>query len=244
MKNATVTQCVLFSLGLWLLSQCCGQCFYDPSLQRWLNRDPIGEKGGKNLDGFVGNSPVQRVDRFGLAHDGWSGGPNSGISFTMDVTDLGQRDTSNAHGGETSHSWRIDVYTQPCGGGQEKVASSGHLSLEYWYAASSPDQAVTYEQHELHHVELWKSAYRDAYGAISWLTGVCMCPPKAKCLAKLGRALGVLAEVQGSYQNHYFDGVVQNPHDPEAAAKLPGDQKVIDDAKKTVTDLTAECSKL
>jgi len=41
--------------------------FYDPSLQRWINRDPIGEAGGLNLFGFVGNSPLGAVDSFGLA---------------------------------------------------------------------------------------------------------------------------------------------------------------------------------
>lgn len=31
------------------------QAFYNPSTGRWLSRDPIGEKGGKNLYGFVQN---------------------------------------------------------------------------------------------------------------------------------------------------------------------------------------------
>lgn len=39
---------------------------YDPTLQRWLNRDPIGEAGGINLYTFVGNSPLNRVDPYGL----------------------------------------------------------------------------------------------------------------------------------------------------------------------------------
>jgi RHS repeat-associated protein len=35
---------------------------YDPNLQRWINRDPIGELGGVNLYRFVSNDPVGRVD--------------------------------------------------------------------------------------------------------------------------------------------------------------------------------------
>ncbi len=42
---------------------------YDPTLQRWIQRDPIGELGGLNLYGFVGNNPLGYVDPFGL---GWS----------------------------------------------------------------------------------------------------------------------------------------------------------------------------
>jgi RHS repeat-associated protein len=35
--------------------------FYDPGLQRWLNRDPIAERGGLNLYTFVYNAPLAWV---------------------------------------------------------------------------------------------------------------------------------------------------------------------------------------
>jgi len=41
--------------------------FYDPNLQRWINRDPIAERGGVNLYEFVGNRPIYSVDKLGLA---------------------------------------------------------------------------------------------------------------------------------------------------------------------------------
>jgi RHS repeat-associated protein len=40
--------------------------FYSAESGRWLNRDPIGESGGLNLYGYVGNGPVSRMDRLGL----------------------------------------------------------------------------------------------------------------------------------------------------------------------------------
>jgi len=40
--------------------------FYSAELGQWLNRDPIGERGGINLYNFVGNNPVMRRDPFGL----------------------------------------------------------------------------------------------------------------------------------------------------------------------------------
>ena len=40
--------------------------FYDPNLQRWLNRDPIGENGGSNLHLYTGNSPNDSLDSWGL----------------------------------------------------------------------------------------------------------------------------------------------------------------------------------
>jgi uncharacterized protein RhaS with RHS repeats len=38
---------------------------------RWLNQDPIQEKGGYNLYAFVGNNPITRVDPFGLVNWPW-----------------------------------------------------------------------------------------------------------------------------------------------------------------------------
>jgi len=46
-----------------------GYRYYDPNTGRWPNRDPIGEKGGLNAYGFVGNAPISKVDPFGLDDD-------------------------------------------------------------------------------------------------------------------------------------------------------------------------------
>ena len=43
-----------------------GLRYYDPRHGRWLSRDPIGERGGLNLYGFVGNDGVNRWDYLGL----------------------------------------------------------------------------------------------------------------------------------------------------------------------------------
>ena len=45
-----------------------GYRFYSPSLMRWLNRDPIGEGGGKNLYTFCGNKPIYVYDIDGCAY--------------------------------------------------------------------------------------------------------------------------------------------------------------------------------
>ena len=43
-----------------------GHRYYDPRQGRFINRDPIGEEGGINLYGMVGNNPVNWVDYLGL----------------------------------------------------------------------------------------------------------------------------------------------------------------------------------
>jgi RHS repeat-associated protein len=42
-----------------------GYRFYDPDTQRWLNRDPMGERGGINVYGYVYNNPVNLIDPTG-----------------------------------------------------------------------------------------------------------------------------------------------------------------------------------
>jgi RHS repeat-associated protein len=56
-----------------------GYRFYDPNLQRWINRDPLQEYGGINLYRFSANSPLMFGDADGRAllswicGEGWSG---------------------------------------------------------------------------------------------------------------------------------------------------------------------------
>ncbi len=68
MKTTTPRLALLHTLAvaLLLLSTHVGQCYYNPSTGRWLSRDPIEEKGGRNLYAFVGNQPVSRFDKLGL----------------------------------------------------------------------------------------------------------------------------------------------------------------------------------
>ena len=39
---------------------------YSPKLQRFISRDPIGERGGLNLYGFCGNDPINKWDYLGM----------------------------------------------------------------------------------------------------------------------------------------------------------------------------------
>jgi len=43
--------------------------YYDPHMQRFISKDPIGLAGGINPYVYAGNDPVNRTDRFGLSTD-------------------------------------------------------------------------------------------------------------------------------------------------------------------------------
>jgi RHS repeat-associated protein len=53
-------------------SYLCGHRFYDPSLCRWINRDPAGYAGGDNLYAYCGGNPVGRSDPSGLQMVDWT----------------------------------------------------------------------------------------------------------------------------------------------------------------------------
>ncbi|HEV2211014.1 MAG TPA: RHS repeat-associated core domain-containing protein [Verrucomicrobiae bacterium] len=58
--------------------------FYDPTIQRWINRDPIYEFGGLNLYAYALNKVPYVIDLFGLDANVPSGLPNGGSSASPD----------------------------------------------------------------------------------------------------------------------------------------------------------------
>jgi hypothetical protein len=71
----------LAPLALLLITSATASAWYDPGVQRWITRDPVGEAGFEALPArssagwlgfdpayvFVANRPVDQVDPFGLA---------------------------------------------------------------------------------------------------------------------------------------------------------------------------------
>lgn len=66
-----------------------GARWYSPSLHRWLNRDPIAERGGLNIYAFCCNDPINIYDANGCAYfakRALGGGRNGPISFGGNLT--------------------------------------------------------------------------------------------------------------------------------------------------------------
>ena len=56
----------LLQLSIFLFLATTSHAYYQAEQGRWLNRDPIGEQGGVNVYGFVGNDGVGGYDFLGL----------------------------------------------------------------------------------------------------------------------------------------------------------------------------------
>ncbi len=60
-----------------------GYRFYDPNTQRWVNRDPIRERGGVNLYCFSRSNPMNFIDPDGRAPMSWPVVPPPGYSSSL-----------------------------------------------------------------------------------------------------------------------------------------------------------------
>ena len=82
---------------------------YRADLGRWLSKDPIGERGGLNLYGMVGNSPLQLADYLGLKKLSFLEGVESMAQITDKLRDIANDDTCS------------------CGDKHEKIEKIGEL---------------------------------------------------------------------------------------------------------------------
>jgi RHS repeat-associated protein len=112
---------------------------YDSDLGRWLNRDPLGERGGLNLYGYVGNNPINYYDPLGLAFgDYWD------INATMDyyaqiqaTSDSGFARTGAQLGnlllgffGAADAQKGGQIYADPCSSFGDKLKITGKLGID------------------------------------------------------------------------------------------------------------------
>lgn len=85
-----------------------GYRYYDPITGRWPSRDPIGERGGVNLYGFVGNNVLNRWDYLGLDVRGPFPHPGELVGEIADLLD----EMWNSLKGEVKHNpWTPQVMT-------------------------------------------------------------------------------------------------------------------------------------
>ena len=152
-----------------------GYRYYDPATGRWPSRDPIGERGGVNLYGFVANSTVNGIDLLGKLMKQYAAGsaiPKGVENWKHDPT---MRNMEIAFGGraagQTKANWprRQDVIK--CDGCNLKITDSElkvdiqilneYLTGDKKNFKYDKSQLTTLDherRHENHHGALWNAA--------------------------------------------------------------------------------------
>jgi len=149
-----------------------GYRFYDPNLQRWLNRDPIGESGngGFNLYNFCLNDTCTFVDPYGLAVIqnktdvpilvGGGAGPgeghNPGNEVYVVVPPGGTIGGSNPMAGYPTPEDAVKAYKNP-----GSVPSTGTLyDPDYWFPPTGGESLRVYGDDQRPHYIITKGRNR------------------------------------------------------------------------------------
>ena len=134
MMNAALRKTLLIAVAaMFLATQAQAVLFwarpYDPNLGRWIQRDPIGERGGLNLYGYVVNDPVNKMDLFGFSPADVGRLNTLSGQFTDSLTQSGQRINNGALNNLTSSVQSLFNNPTPhLGYGQQALALANFLN--------------------------------------------------------------------------------------------------------------------
>ena len=103
-----------------------------------INRDPIGEAGGINLYGFVGNDPVNRIDSYGLAYGDWWDPRTYSPAYARIVAENALQEMLRNRGYSSLDEFLLDHPN--CGG----IFSAGNLGAVGAAAALTSESANIY----------------------------------------------------------------------------------------------------
>ena len=112
---------------------------YDPNMGRWLSRDPIGEAGGVNLYGFVGNDAANKTDFLGLS--------SLHLSYKSDKILLGECG---------SYSWRIAWDVSPKSGAKGGIVLQEMLIMARSATSSNALATSPSRLMDEHYFEAWR----------------------------------------------------------------------------------------
>ena len=147
-----------------------GYRYYTPGIGRWLNRDPIGERGGPNLYASCRNDMHSRVDPLGLA-------------FVHDVTLGGrfynQRLPLGVLGTTKGRDWTMRMQTRPCRCGVVMTEFRNHAIIEEYFALSETESRMPIAgqstlQHEDTHAISLKNYYQTITDGAGIIYGRCV----------------------------------------------------------------------
>ena len=111
--------------------------YYNPTLQRFINEDPIGLQGGTNFYAYTGNAPTNAIDPSGTDYS-VSFGPG-GITVNAAITIYGPG--ANAALAAQWQQWIVDLWNRNPGfhgcAVNFNVAVTADPTANHWYTANS-----------------------------------------------------------------------------------------------------------
>jgi len=171
-----------------------GYRYYDPLTGRWPSRDPIGEKGGKNLYGFVGNRGSNSIDFLGLKL----------VAYVGPVNPVEKK----GGGGQCDGVW--DALVQWKGGlnwNNSTVVNGGlgtndgTLTVTITYDSTDKREPL---DHERRHEETHKKYWNMLSGEINWLERS-WCKPCDSLAVEYGNAAKAYRLAQANMENAEID---------------------------------------
>ena len=147
------TKPLAFATGLYYY----GYRYYDPMTGRWPSRDPIEERGGLNLYGFVNNCGINFADKLGKK------------LLKVQTSDVTIESRSKPVPYYGSEGGKVTNAFQSQGGGSGPplwctIKLPGKLEISAW-AYSDEDGALA---HEEHHVKLTVEGWNTFVDEVNW----------------------------------------------------------------------------
>jgi RHS repeat-associated protein len=156
-----------------------GYRYYSPEISRWLNRDPIGERGSEHLYQFVRNLPTTLVDGFGDAPFPVRGNSDILWALNMNHRPIGHPELGGAYGRtpiptlkDAAPAEKI-LKVSACCAKVERAAASDMMIWIYVPDASAVGTYVTargrseVRAHEIKRGRAYLDGYEACYGPVS-----------------------------------------------------------------------------
>jgi uncharacterized protein RhaS with RHS repeats len=195
---------------------------FAPGMERWMNRDPIGERGGINCYVFVGNGPTDSIDMHGLVVAKSTSYVNS-----VPATDMApQPDGTRARGDTTVMVWNFSRGSESCGFLWLKKRFWGYspkievrIRFKTGVLPSTPSSGgYTVGTHEEHHRDIDYQWADKLDAVISGYLGKCMCHSCFYATDTFLSSVDNYYRAYMSYKNKAFDCAVYLPG-PNKTAK-------------------------
>ena len=212
-----------------------GLRYYSASMGRWLARDRIEEKGGRNLYAFARNNAIGRIDVLGKKDFVWVDPPEE--------VDLGKP------GGPGFAFFRpfapeAEVYSgNGCCFAVRLSGGTARVRIEYNQGEIFGENILEHERyHVTHH---FRPAYSDYKSAAAALGAPCMTKGRAMCIKAV-----ILSELSAEYQKRvdrdgaaydYLDYGWQDPSQQDAWQRMQETEEDYQNAVSATGAAAAAC---